>query len=91
MKGILIILIITLNVFSIYSQIQMPTCGKPWIRTYLDEEILGDCSDFESGDWVMIFQDEFDDDELNKDIWYTCLDNWNRGNYSEKSRLLLFG
>ena len=37
---------------------------------------------FESGDWVMVFQDEFDDDELNKDIWYTCLDNWNRGVYS---------
>lgn len=37
-----------------------------------------DCADYEHGDWILVFEEDFDDNQLNKDIWFTCEDGWNR-------------
>lgn len=37
-----------------------------------------DCEFFEHGDWVLVFEDDFEGNHLNKDVWYTCEDGWDR-------------
>ena len=37
-----------------------------------------DCNAFEHGDWVLVFEDEFNGDELDTEKWFTCEDGWNR-------------
>lgn len=42
-----------------------------------------ECEEFEHGDWILVFEDDFNENHLNKDIWYTCEDGWNRVHGSE--------
>ena len=35
-------------------------------------------NEFEYGDWVLIFDDEFNGSEIDTTKWYTCEDGWNR-------------
>lgn len=37
-----------------------------------------DCSQFEHGDWELIFEDDFNGSHINSEIWYTCEEGWNR-------------
>lgn len=37
-----------------------------------------DYNDFEHGDWILIFEDNFDGGVLDTVKWYTCEDGWNR-------------
>lgn len=36
------------------------------------------CANFEHGDWILVFEDDFEGNTLNKDVWFTCEDGWNR-------------
>lgn len=42
-----------------------------------------DCNTYQHGDWVLIFEDEFNGVELNTEKWYPCEDGWNRRHGSE--------
>lgn len=42
-----------------------------------------DCNTYQHGDWVLVFEDEFNGSELNTEKWYTCEDGWNRRHGSE--------
>lgn len=42
-----------------------------------------DCNTYQHGDWVLVFEDEFNGSELNTEEWYTCEDGWNRRHGSE--------
>ncbi len=42
------------------------------------------CNDFEHGEWVLIFEDRFDGESINTDIWHTCIDGWNREHGEEE-------
>lgn len=37
-----------------------------------------DYNNFEHGDWVLIFEDDFEENFLDTTKWYTCEDGWNR-------------
>lgn len=37
-----------------------------------------DCNSYEHGDWILVFEDEFNGDQIDRDKWYTCEDGWNR-------------
>lgn len=36
-------------------------------------------ANIEDGEWIMIFEDNFDENELDKSKWFTCGDGWNCG------------
>ncbi len=78
MKKLLISLIFVLTFICGYGQIATPSCD------YFDEEwptsslTYLNCDLFESGDWVLVFSDEYDDDEIDTDVWHTCSDGWQR-------------
>ena len=41
------------------------------------------CNQFEHGEWLLVFEDNFDGSQINSDIWFTCEDNWNRRHGTE--------
>jgi beta-glucanase (GH16 family) len=41
------------------------------------------CNQFEHGEWQLVFEDNFDGNHINTDIWFTCEDGWNRRHGTE--------
>ena len=59
----------------LFSQIVNPTCGD-WTTTSWPS--IANCNTFESGDWVLVFNDEFENNQIDKSKWYTLGGGWNR-------------
>jgi beta-glucanase (GH16 family) len=76
MKKFIIFLLCLTTFTNAFSQVLNPACGKdewgkmPWYSI--------DCDDFISGDWTLVFNDEFNGNELDKSKWFTCENGWNR-------------
>lgn len=58
----------------LFSQILNPTCGN-WPKTIIQKL---DCDSFEGGKWILVFNDEFNSNKIDKGKWHTCEGGWNR-------------
>lgn len=34
------------------------------------------CEDYEHGDWILVFEDDFNGGQLDTNVWFTCEDGW---------------
>lgn len=48
------------------------------VQSHLELVSSHDCNDFEHGDWILIFEDDFNGNTIDKNKWFTCEDGWNR-------------
>lgn len=68
------ILVILCFIFKVLFPQYIQECGT-WNRTLFPS--VNTFEKFEHGDWILVLNEDFDG-PINKELWYTCYDGWNR-------------
>jgi beta-glucanase (GH16 family) len=75
MKKIILTISILIFCTKIFSQILNPVCGNWQTIGWFS---IANCNTFESGDWVLVFDDEFNNNQIDRSKWYTAGGGWAR-------------